>query len=447
MARFTLQRGLDDIHKLRYQKTESSSHAQSPGESSHLRTVDRRYRRPVTSRQQSIQSGLGELSQSQAMKPRQLKLKSSSVSDTPLGSISRTNTPISSASASSGSFSSSSTQEGIFSVEETMPAQFDLMEPHSTDNALAPTSDGGGHEGDVEDEGGPSTLVKSLRERVSHVISEKGRGKQHDKSQPQMSIEGKDRLSCEDEPQDIESRKDTRLSNPSKPTILAWKPLLSTCDSSNLKEQATTACNVGLNGFIPTERWVEGWMRSLRFEPLLVLLQYAIPEIEQIHALNDHQVLEYIEKSLIPKLQHQLPGSGRPAVTVNKLSWDELAVWFQVSLWSQVYLGGGGQLGRRGLGIWYESGIKLLSTQTEQAPTNKTAIGMDSTAIAFTQISGTSDSSSSISSASSSSACTLWCKTPNQASSSTLLPLGFLSESPTTSTAEESICSTHIASK
>ncbi|KAF9556522.1 hypothetical protein EC968_008224 [Mortierella alpina] len=105
-----------------------------------------------------------------------------------------------------------------------------------------------------------------------------------------------------------------------------------------------------------------GWMKSLRFEPLLIMLQCTIPEIESIHAMNDHQVLEYIRTDIIPMLIKQiLPESGKPPIIVRKFAWiDPLVVWFQGLLWSQIYVGGCGRLGRQGQGAWYDTGIRLF---------------------------------------------------------------------------------------
>jgi hypothetical protein len=123
-------------------------------------------------------------------------------------------------------------------------------------------------------------------------------------------------------------------------------------------------------------------MRKLRFEPLLIMLQCVIPEIESIQAMNDQQVLEYIRTNIIPMLQQVLPESGRPPILIRKVTWtgigstdnnngngggdDDLAFvwWFQGMLWSQIYVGGCGRLGRQGLGAWYETEVRLFSIRT-----------------------------------------------------------------------------------
>lgn len=120
-------------------------------------------------------------------------------------------------------------------------------------------------------------------------------------------------------------------------------------------------------------------MKTLRFEPLLIMLQCVIPEIESIQAMNDQQVLQYIRTNIIPMLQQVLPESGRPPILVRKFTWtgggningnsggeEDLALvwWFQGLLWSQIYVGGCGKLGRQGLGAWYETGVRLFSIRT-----------------------------------------------------------------------------------
>ncbi|KAG9068266.1 hypothetical protein KI688_011861 [Linnemannia hyalina] len=162
-------------------------------------------------------------------------------------------------------------------------------------------------------------------------------------------------------------------------TTTSRRPALTSHNSSYRHERPTTAFDVGQNGFVPTEEWVQGWMKTLRFEPLLIMLQCVIPEIESIQAMNDQQVLEYIRTNIIPMLQQVMPESGRPPIFVHKFTWigggninsnnegdDDLALvrWFQGLLWSQIYVGGCGKLGRQGLGAWYETGVRLFSIRT-----------------------------------------------------------------------------------
>ncbi|KAF9965259.1 hypothetical protein BGZ70_005157 [Mortierella alpina] len=186
--------------------------------------------------------------------------------------------------------------------------------------------------------------------RSTHTLSEKARGKlpEKDCQSSSSSTVVREESSCElerDGPRSPQLKRQTR----------------------------TTAHDVGLNGFVPTEEWVQGWMKTLRFEPLLIMLQCTIPEIESIHAMNDHQVLEYIRTNIIPMLMKQvLPESGKPPIIVRKFAWiDPLVVWFQGLLWSQVYVGGCGRLGRQGMGAWYDTGIRLFCIRTV-APVSST---------------------------------------------------------------------------
>ncbi|KAF9272577.1 hypothetical protein BGZ68_002296, partial [Mortierella alpina] len=240
-----------------------------------------------------------------------------------------------------------------------------------------PASDGGGHDGDVEDEGGPSTVLKSPKDRSIHALSEKARGKLPEKechsSSPSTVV--REESSCELERDDQRSLQLRRMSSvskmnapahPRRPPLSARNSSYSSHSSCRPGQTTTTARDVGLNGFVPTEEWVQGWMKNLRFEPLLIMLQCTIPEIESIHAMNDQQVLEYIRTNIIPILIKQvLPESGKPPIIVRKFAWiDALVVWFQGLLWSQVYIGGCGRLGRQGMGAWYDTGVRLFCIRT-----------------------------------------------------------------------------------
>ncbi|KAF9929154.1 hypothetical protein FBU30_001831 [Linnemannia zychae] len=262
-----------------------------------------------------------------------------------------------------------------------------LFRPDSSDSILAPPSDGGGHEGDVEDEGGPSTVLKSPKDRSTHTLSERTRGKLPEKNscmdQPNPSESQREGSSCELDRQDIRTTKSKHSSvnalksvaGAGAPTSTLRRPTLTSHRSSHRLERPTTAFDVGLNGFVPTEEWVQEWMKTLRFEPLLIMLQCVIPEIESIQAMNDQQVLDHIRTSIIPMLQQVLPESGRPPIFIRKFKWigngnhgsdDDHALiwWFEGLLWSQIYVGGCGRLGRQGLGAWHETGVKLFSVQT-----------------------------------------------------------------------------------
>ncbi|KAG0248420.1 hypothetical protein BG011_000101, partial [Mortierella polycephala] len=390
MAKFTLQRGLDDIHKLRYHGEEVSSSAARSStaiESGKPKSVDGRYRRPMVSRHQSYQGALGESSSQQQAKWTHFVTKRKSCSNiidiattSAGGSASSTSSSqpnaTASASTSSSSYSLFSKRvEGFHPENNSTPIMTaDLERLDSADSIIAPPSDGGGHEGDVEDEGGPSTVLKNSKERSLYTMSEKARGKlpekSHHRRQSSASI-ARDASSSEVERQEPAAGRSRRSTSVSKPTVAAGatqnrRPGVVTRNSTYRQEQATTAYDVGQNGFVPTDEWVQGWMRTLRFEPLLVMLKYAIPEIESIHAMTDHQVLEYIRTRIIPMLlEHILPESGRPPVSTRRFVWtDTLIIWFQGLLWSQIFVSGGGRLGRRGMGAWYETRIKLFSVRT-----------------------------------------------------------------------------------
>ncbi|KAF9365288.1 hypothetical protein BGX34_010594 [Mortierella sp. NVP85] len=383
MATFTLQRGLDDIHKLRYQRMEAlstRSGAAASENSSQFKlsgAMDNRSRRPAVTRQQSIHDdGNGESSSSspstqQHPTPVHMKRWQGSKRENAMAATGTSAAAASSSETPSSSLSFSPTLSAEDLKQEAPVAMPALLQPDSSDSFMTPQSDGGGHEGDVEDEGGPSTVLKSSKERSLHVqgMSEKARGKLPEKHHQQSSIPPAARTesSCELEREE-EYIRPRRMSNPSKAASSNNRRHPSSAaasrSSNHRQEPTTTAYDVGQNGFVPTDAWVEGWMKTLPFEPLLVMLRCVIPEIEAIHAMNDHQVLDYIRSNIIPMLKQHLPESGRPSVVVRKFVWGDLVIWFQGLLWSQIYVGGGGRLGRQGLGVWYETRVKLFSVRT-----------------------------------------------------------------------------------
>ncbi|KAI8347275.1 high-temperature-induced dauer-formation protein-domain-containing protein [Mortierella sp. GBAus27b] len=400
MASFTLQRGLDDIHKLRYQRMEALSTRPNPatGESNNQpkgpTSTENRARRPGVSRQHSTQgSGYAESSSSSSSSNIQQQphthtkklhgLKREGVSVT---------TGTSAAAASPASPLSFSPMLRAEDLKQEEPAIVlpTLLRPEINTDSMALLSDGGGHEGDVEDEGGPSTVLKSPKDRSSHVhgMSEKARGKLPEKHHHGSVSLVERESSCELEREGgFESIRPRRMSNSSR--TASGRRHSSTTLARNLsyrQELTTTAYDVGQNGFVPTDNWVEGWMRKLRFEPLLIMLQYVIPEIEAIHAMNDHQVLEYIRSNIIPMLRQHLPESGRPHIMVRKFVWGDLVIWFEGYLWSQIYVGGGGRLGRQGLGVWYETGVRLFSIRTIPAASSSSATATAAAAAAATAV-------------------------------------------------------------
>ncbi|KAK3814589.1 MAG: high-temperature-induced dauer-formation protein-domain-containing protein [Linnemannia elongata] len=411
MARFTLQRGLDDIHKLRYQKDDSSSATRSTTstEGHMTKSVESRQRQRRGS--QSHQSSHGEstppLSQQPPRRPQLLKRERSTVEDTSPSSVPAS----SSGSVSMASLATFSPALTAAAEPNTLPLPLSpvmppLFRPDSSDSIMAPPSDGGGHEGDVEDEGGPSTVLKSPKDRSINILSERARGKLPEKNQhhlqPSSPITLREDSSFELERQDARALKEKQSSSSLRAaatdsttgtttapaTTNSRRPTLTSHNSSYRHERPTTAFDVGQNGFVPTEEWVQEWMKTLRFEPLLIMLQCVIPEIESIQALNDQQVLQYIRTNIIPMLQQVLPESGRPPILVRKFTWtgggninsnnggdEDLALvwWFEGLLWSQIYVGGCGKLGRQGLGAWYETGVRLFSIRTATSSNNTNA--------------------------------------------------------------------------
>ncbi|KAF9432090.1 hypothetical protein BGZ76_011274 [Entomortierella beljakovae] len=376
MARFTLQRGLDDIHKHRYQKIEAPCAGRPPGDGSPSKSTEGRHRRPNISRQQSNQGNHGELYTTEKKYHDQRK----EVSDT----LRAHNSGRNSKTGISGSPSMGSAAISFNLAESADHERFTAIPPSfarldSADSVHTPPSDGGGHDGDVEDEGGPSTIIKNIKDKSTQERTTREKLAVNCK-QSSVSGESRDESSCELERQDIDLGNIKPSPNTSKSAAHRRPPLV-TRGSTSRYEPITTARDVGQDGFIPTADWVREWMKMLRFEPLLVMLQNIVPEIEQIHATNDHQVLEYIQKDIIPMVQEQLPVTGRPPTMVRKFAWSEIAIWFQIYLWSQVYIGGGGCFGRQGLGTWQETNIKLFPIPAESShSTNIPSNSMDNVA-------------------------------------------------------------------
>ncbi|KAK3820800.1 MAG: high-temperature-induced dauer-formation protein-domain-containing protein [Linnemannia gamsii] len=353
MARFTLQRGLDDIHKLRYRKDDSSSAAHSSTSTENYMTKSTEGRQRQSRGSQSHHSCHGETTppplQPASRRPQLPRRESSTVEETSTSSV-----PV------SGSVS-------VASMAKLPPAMTATALPDS------------------------ATLPIPLSPRSINMLSERARGKLPEKSHHHH--------------------------HPTS-TTSSRRPTLTSHGSSSKHERPTTAFDVGQNGFVPTDEWVREWMSTLRFEPLLIMLQCVIPEIESIQAMNDQQVLEYIRTNIIPMLQQVLPESGRPPIFVRKFMWigsgngegeDDLALvwWFQGLLWSQIYVGGCGRLGRQGLGAWYGTGVKLFSIRTITSSTSATTVmavtdNMSTVAAAAIRAAGSTFATSSLGSGTSS---------------------------------------------
>ncbi|KAF9341526.1 hypothetical protein BGZ91_007183 [Linnemannia elongata] len=443
MARFTLQRGLDDIHKLRYRKDDSSSATRSTTSTEGLVSKSAEGRQRQRRGSQSHQSSYGEStpppSQQPSRRPQLLKRDSSTVEDTPTSNVhvsSSGSVSMASLATFSPTLSAAALSEPNTVPLPLSPGMPPLFRPDSSDSIIAPPSDGGGHEGDVEDEGGPSTVLKSLKDRSINALSERTRGKIPEKNphhlQPSSPSTLREDSSCELERQDarvVEGKQSSSTlraaaaaagATTTTATTTSRRPALKSHSSSYRHERPTTAFDVGQNGFVPTDGWVQEWMKTLRFEPLLIMLQCVIPEIESIQAMNDHQVLEYIRSNIVPMLQQVLPESGRPPILVHNFTWteggninsnngvsDDLAPvwWFQGLLWSQIYVGGCGKLGRQGLGAWYETGVRLFSIRTVDSSGSTgvpTVMAVTETMAAIKAAGSTFDATSSLGSGTSS---------------------------------------------
>lgn len=280
MARFTLQRGLDDIHKLRYQKDDSSSATRSTASTEGHVSKSAESRQRQSRGSQSHQSSHGEstpsLSQQPPRRPQLLKRESSTVEDTSTSSVPASSSG-SASMASLATFSPALTAAAL-TDPNTLPLPLSpvmppLFRPDSSDSIMAPPSDGGGHEGDVEDEGGPSTVLKSPKDRSINVLSERARGKLPEKNhhhlQPSSPTTLREDSSCELERQDAGALKGKQSSSSLKAaaaaatgmtttatTTTSRRPALTSHSSSYRHERPTTALDVGQNGFVPTDEWV-----------------------------------------------------------------------------------------------------------------------------------------------------------------------------------------------
>ncbi|KAG0272500.1 hypothetical protein BGZ95_011746 [Linnemannia exigua] len=439
MARFTLQRGLDDIHKLRYRKDDSSSAARSSTSTEGYTTKPTEGRKRQSRGSQSHHSCHGEStppsSQPTSRRPQLTRRESSTVEETSTSSVlvsSSGSVSVASMAIFSPVMPAAALPDSAISSMPLSPVMPSLFRPDSSDSIMTPPSDGGGHEGDVEDEGGPSTVLKTSKERSINTLSERARGKLPEKNHHHHHLGSpnapREESSCELERQDVRIVKGRQSSaslrsaaettTTATTTTSSRRPTLTSHGSSCKHERPTTAFDVGQNGFVPTDEWVREWMRTLRFEPLLIMLQCVIPEIESIQAMNDQQVLEYIRTNIIPMLRQVLPESGRPPIFVRKFMWigsgngegdDDLALiwWFQGLLWSQIYVGGCGRLGRQGLGAWYETGVRLFSIRTITSSSSATTVmavteNMSTVAAAAIRAAGSTFATSSLGSGTSS---------------------------------------------
>ena len=92
------------------------------------------------------------------------------------------------------------------------------------------------------------------------------------------------------------------------------------------------------NGFIATEDWVSQWHSQLPLQPILVLLEHLVPQVQTLcstQALtSDAQVLEFLRgMTLVGILPAPQP------IFIRKFRWGEaLVIWFRSMLWGQAYV-------------------------------------------------------------------------------------------------------------
>lgn len=236
MATFTLQRGLDDIHSLRYHHADNSHPAVAPSKQTDPRPRRASQQRQATGDPQHQLSAVRRESTS-TFDPLSLP---DATSDSSV--ISLENQP----EERNGNMSSSRIGVPV------------LARPVSSDSIMA-ASDGGGHDGDVEDEGGPSTVTRGSRtERTPHVLSEKARGKLPEghrapsfTREPSSDIDRQEIDFASSKKDHTATAGDSKLGRRSPSTILG--PGIG---GKSRQEQETTAKDVGQNGFIPTAEWV-----------------------------------------------------------------------------------------------------------------------------------------------------------------------------------------------
>ncbi|KAG0232444.1 hypothetical protein BGW42_008162 [Actinomortierella wolfii] len=379
MAKFTLASGLEDIHRLRLAKERQAVASNLSREQ--LQQQQQVPRRPNLGPRHMSADKTSARTNGTTKRPL-LKTRTStstlssnytpthSTFGNPLGSHSASDTathlpPVYPDESASSIKSRNQHKPEDLSLSSVVPTERSEDVRHnyfsrldSTDAILAPPSDGGGHDGDVEDEGGLSTVPRTRKMSGGsgennanddltlnsglptslEGLSEKQRGKL-----PEALAE---RLSRASSDQENEPESDN-LGRKSPPTRKHGRrpagpsPLSNTNDkgaeragtSQSLRTWSsydqlearsitskgtlltTTVYNVGQNGFVPTEEWVTDWMSTMHFEPALVALKYIVPAIEQLHATTDQQVLEFIQREIAPQmLTSILPSYGSSAV-------------------------------------------------------------------------------------------------------------------------------------
>lgn len=236
MATFTLQRGLADIHSLRYHHADNSHPTIAPSKQTdprprrtsqqHQATGDSQHRLSAVTREST--STLDPLSRPDAPSDSSvIPLKTHPEEQNGNRSSSRIEVPV-------------------------------LARPISSDSIMA-ASDGGKHGDDVEDEGRPSTVMMGSRtERTPQVLSERARGKLPEghrappfTREPSSDIDGQGIDFASSKKEHTSTAGGSKLGRRSSSTILGQG-----VGGKSRQEQETTAKDVGQNGFIPTAEWV-----------------------------------------------------------------------------------------------------------------------------------------------------------------------------------------------
>ncbi|KAF9168050.1 hypothetical protein DFQ26_001753 [Actinomortierella ambigua] len=359
MAKFTLANGLEDIHRLRLAKERQAAALSQQHQQQHHQQ-QQSHQRPSLAQRHASADKVPTGSQGTASPITKTRTSTSTVSSIDTPTHSTFGNPLGSYSAAatqhhlppeypdgSTPMTPTSSSKGGWRAEDSAPSALSktvgrlssewaekdrnsrLSRLDSTDSILTPASDGGGNEGDVEDEGGLSTVPRARKlsdgsgsngSGAGHPtlaaesglptslegLSEKQRGKL-----PESVAERLSRASSDQEEDDNHTfnekssskRKDAKRSSGPGQSARVREPLEARSITSQGVMLTTTVYDVGQNGFVPTEEWVDGWMRGMRFEPMLVTLKHTVPVIEQLQATTDQQVLEFIQREITPHMQ------------------------------------------------------------------------------------------------------------------------------------------------
>ncbi|KAL0097800.1 high-temperature-induced dauer-formation protein-domain-containing protein [Phycomyces blakesleeanus] len=120
------------------------------------------------------------------------------------------------------------------------------------------------------------------------------------------------------------------------------------------------------HGFVPTEEWWSRWHSQLPLQPILLLLEHLVPQVEAKCAAEslttDAQVLEFLRQiTLVGILPHPQP------IFIRKFQWGEaLFIWFRSMLWGQAYVSSLSEYG-----AWNGTQVKLFQIKQQVAPTHQ----------------------------------------------------------------------------